>query len=78
MPGVFNTKEHHCDYTDIFSFSQVTHTRFYSKGMIVILDTIEDRSFDRTAHRTQENTYLHLQVYYIIKDEIKNTGEQPG
>ena len=43
MPDVLNTKEHHCDYTDIFSFSQVTHIHFYSKGMIVILDTIEDQ-----------------------------------
>ena len=35
------------------------------------------QSFARIAHRTQGNSYLHLPVYYIIKDAIKYTNEQP-
>ena len=35
------------------------------------------RLFARTVLRTQENTYLHLPVYYIIKATTKDTDEQP-
>lgn len=31
----------------------------------------------RTAHRIQENTYLHLLVYYIIWNMIKDIDDQP-
>lgn len=30
------------------------------------------------AHRIQGSTYLHLQVYYIVKDMIKGIGGQSG
>ena len=43
MHDVLNTNEHLCDYIDISCFfSQAIHTHFYSKSMILILDTIED------------------------------------